>query len=77
MGWIGNSNLRFTNAKEVNRVEFFMIHVIMIEEIMKIGTDQIAEIGEFNLVDKGKVDQGMNKIIGEEILEVMCMKMMD
>ena len=42
----------------------------MIEEIIKIGDDQIAEIGEFNLVDKVEVDQGMNKIIGEEILEV-------
>ena len=48
-----------------------MIHVIMIEEIIKIGTDQIAKIEEFNLVDKVQVDQGMNKIIGEEILEVM------
>ena len=49
----------------------FMIHIIMKENITKIGTDQIAEIEEFNLVDKVKVDQGMNKIIGEEILEVM------
>ena len=47
-----------------------MIYIIMIEEIIKIGIDQIAEIGEFNLVDKVEVDQGMHKIIGEEILEV-------
>ena len=42
----------------------------MIHTFIKIGTDQIAEIGKFNLVDKIEVDQGMNKIIGEEILEV-------
>ena len=48
-----------------------MIHVIMIEEIIKIGTDQIVKIGEFNLVDKVEEDQCMNKIIGEEILEVI------
>ena len=70
MGWIGNLYLRFIRAKEVDRVESFMIHIIMREEIIKIGTDQIAEIEEFNLVAKVEVDQGMNKIIGEEILEV-------
>ena len=51
----------------------FMIHIIMTEEIIKIGMDQIVEIGEFNLVDKVEVGQGMNRIIGiligEEILE--------
>ena len=48
-----------------------MIQVIMIEEMIKIGIDQLAETGEFNLVDKVEVDHGMNKMIGEEILEVM------
>ena len=47
----------------------------MIREVIKIGTDQIVEIGEFNLVDKVEVNQGMNKItgiiIGEEILGLM------
>ena len=41
------------------------------EEIIKVGIDQIVEAGEFNLVDKIEVDQGMNKMIGEEILEAM------
>ena len=44
----------------------------MTEEIIKIGIDRIVEIGEFNIVDKVEVDQGMNKIIGEKIL-VLCM----
>ena len=48
-----------------------MTQVIMIEEIIKLGIDQTLEIGEFNLVDKIEVDQGMNIIIGEEILEPM------
>ena len=46
----------------------------MISKVIKIGTDQIAETGEFNLLDKVEVDQGMSKItgmiIGDEILEV-------
>ena len=36
-------------------------------EIYQNRTDQIAEIEEFNLVDKVEVGQGMNKIIGEEV----------
>ena len=57
----------------------FMINIIKIEEIIKIGIDQIAEIEEFSLVvefsmDKMEVDLGMHKvtgiIIGEETLEV-------
>ena len=45
-----------------------MIHIIMTEETIKIGTDQIVEIGGFNLADKVEVDQGMNKTIGEKII---------
>ena len=54
MGQIGNSSLRFTNVKEGDRVEIFMIHVIMIVEIIKIGMDQIVETGEFNLVGQSR-----------------------
>ena len=64
MGQIGISKLRFIKAKERDRVEIFMINIITTEEIIKIGIDQIAEIGEFNLVDKVEVDQGMSRIIG-------------
>ena len=75
MEHIGNSNLRFIKAKEVDRVQFFMIHIIMMEEIIKICIDQIVEIEELNLVDKVGVDQGMNRIIGmiigEETLGIM------
>ena len=55
-------------------MEIFKIHVIMIDDIIKIDIDQIVETGEFNKVGKIKVYQGMNRIIGiiigEEILEV-------
>ena len=56
-----------------------MIYIIMIEEITRIGTDRIVEIGEFNLVDKVEVHWDMNKIVGEEILEVTweCTKVLD
>ena len=47
-----------------------MIPTIMIEEMIKIDIDQIAYIEKFNLVDKIKVDQGMNRFVGEEILGV-------
>ena len=43
-----------------------MIHIILTEEIIKVVKDQTVEIGEFNLVDKVEVDEGMNKIIVEE-----------
>ena len=78
MEQIGNSNLRFIKAKEGDRLEIFMINIIMTEEIIKICTDQIAETGEFNLVDKVEVEPGMNRIIAEEILELMweCIKIL-
>ena len=69
MWLIANSNHRFTRV-EGDKVEIFIIYIIMTGEIIRIDTDQIAEIGELNLVDKAEVDQGMNKIMGEEILEV-------
>ena len=43
-----------------------MIHTIMTEGTIKIGTDQIVEIGEFNLGDKVGIDQGMKKTIGQK-----------
>ena len=69
MGLIGNSNLRFISV-EGDKVEIFMTHIIMNSEIIKIGTDQIVVTGEIS-IDKIDVDQGMNKIIGEETLEAM------
>ena len=48
----------------------FYDSIIMIEEIVKSDTDQIVVTGEIS-IDKVEVDPGMNKIIGEEILEAM------
>ena len=48
-----------------------MTHTIMTGRTIKIHIDQIAGIGEFNLTGKAEVDQGMNKIIEEEILEAI------
>ena len=74
MDYINNLNLRYSNAKEEDRVENFMINIIMIEEIFKIGIDKIAEIEEFSM-DKIEVDLDMDKITGiitgKETLEVM------
>ena len=38
---------------------------------VKINIDPIVGIGEFKLTGKVEVDQGMNKIIEEEILEAI------
>ena len=43
-----------------------MIDTGMISDVIKIDTGQIVETGDS--VDKIEVDQGMNKIIEEEIL---------
>ena len=71
MGLMCNSNLRFIRAEKGDKVEIFMTHIIMIEKIIKIGIDQIVEMGKFNLVHKVEVDQDINKIRREEILEAM------
>ena len=46
-----------------------MIDAIMIDEIIQIDTGQIVETGDS--IDKIEIDQVRNKIIEEEILEVM------
>ena len=63
MGLIGNSSLSSIRAGEGDKVEISMIHIIMTEEIIKVGIDLTVEIEEFNLVDKIEIDQSMNKII--------------
>ena len=45
-----------------------MIDTVMIIKIIKIDTGQIVETGES--IDKIKVDQGVNKIIEGEVLEI-------
>ena len=46
-----------------------MVDAVMISEIIKIDTGQIVETGDST--DKLEVDQCINKIIQEEILEVL------
>ena len=58
-------------VNEEDKVETFMTHTTMIGGTIKINTDQIVGIGEFNLTGKTEVDQGMKKIIQEEILEAI------
>ena len=63
-------------SRKGDKVEIFMTQINMIGENFNVGIDQTVEIGEFNLLDKIEVDQGMSKIIGEDILEAMwdCIK---
>ena len=46
-----------------------MIDTSLISEVINIDTGQIEETGDS--IDKIEVDQGMNKIVEEEMLEVM------
>ena len=46
-----------------------MIDAVKISEVIRIDIGQIVETGDS--MDKIEVGQGMNKIIEEEILEVM------
>ena len=46
-----------------------MIDATLISEVIKIDIGQIVEVGDS--IDKTEVDQSMNKIIEEEILEVV------
>ena len=52
-----------------------MTSIIMIKEIIRIGIDQMGEIGEFNLVVEFSMDriiekdQGVNKAIGTTLGE--------
>ena len=51
-----------------------MIDAVMISKVVRIDIDQIVETGDS--IGKTEADPGMNKIIGEEILEVIqrCIK---
>ena len=87
MDQTNSSNQRYFRIKEEDRQEISMTNIIMIREIIKIGIDQIVEIGEFHLVVEYsedeiiETDQDMKRIIEmivgetfpllEEILEVM------
>ena len=73
-----NSNLRFIRAEEEDKVEIFMTDIIITEEITKIDIYQIVVTKEIS-IDKLVVDWGVNKIMGEEILEAMwdCIKILE
>ena len=53
---ISSSNLRFIRTEEGDRVAISMIHIIMTEEMIKVGIDQTVEIGELILVGRVEVD---------------------
>ena len=46
-----------------------MIDTVMISEVITINIGQIVDTGDS--IDKIEVDQGMNKTIEEEMLQVM------
>ena len=63
-------------GKRREKIEVAMLDAVMISEVIKINAGQIVETGDST--DKIEVDKGINKIIEEEILEVMqgCIKIL-
>ena len=56
-------NLRYFKAKEEAKQEISLTNVIVAKEIIRIGIDQVVEIGEFHIDKIIEVVQGMNKAI--------------
>ena len=52
---IGCSNHRLSEQKKCNKVDIFMTCIIMIEEIIKIGADQMVATEEI-ITDKVEID---------------------
>ena len=75
-------NLSSFKAKEEDKSKISMTDITMIRETVRIGIDQVVEIGELHLVvalsmDKViEVDQGMNRTTGMTSGEVIweCIK---
>ena len=66
-----HSNPRSIKVSEEHKVETFMTYTAMTGGTIEINIDQIVGIREFNLTSNAEVDQGMKKIIQEEILEAI------
>ena len=69
MDQANNLNHKYTKAKEEDKIEVATIDAVMISKVIIIDIDQIVKTGDN--IDKIEVDLCMNKIIEEEILEVM------
>ena len=76
MDQVENLNHKSTKAKVEDKTEAIMTDAIMISEVIRTDISQIVEAGD--CLDKAEVDQGMNKIIEEEILVAMqgCIKIL-
>ena len=57
-------NLRYFMEKEEAKQEISMTNIITIKETIRIGIDQIVEIGESSMVTTTEVGQDMKKTIG-------------
>ena len=63
-------------GKRSRQKEVVMINAVMISEVIRIDKGQLVETGD--ITDKIEEDQGLNKIIEEEVIEVMqgCIKIL-
>ena len=71
MRLIGHLNLRSIKVNKEGQGRNFYDSHNYDRKTIEIGIDKIVGIEEFNLTGKAEIDQGMNKIIEEEILEAM------
>ena len=68
MDQVDNLNHKSTKAEVEDKTKATMIEAIMINEVIRIVMDWPVETGDS--IGKTEADLGMNKIIGEETLEV-------
>ena len=61
---INHLNLRYIRVREDDRQKTFMIDIVMIRQIIKIGIDQRVVIGEYHSVGKYNVDRIIEISIG-------------
>ena len=69
MDQVNNLNHKSTKAEVEDKAEATMVGAIVISKVIRKDIDQIVETGDS--IGKTEADPGMNKIIGEETLEVM------
>ena len=66
---IGSLNVKYFKAKEEATQVIPITNLITIQETIRIGIDQIVEIGKFHMDKITEVDQGMNKAVGMTLEE--------
>ena len=63
-GKISSLSLKYIRVREEERQEIFTTDVAMMRDIIKIGIDQIMEIGEYHSVEEYNTDRIIEIALG-------------